>query len=73
MRQQPTRVYGFIDVLDVNEFGVAQHGHVLDQPRGRLAEHHSARWRDGLHPLGHADLLADGGVTRCGWNRFRLR
>ncbi len=64
--QQPTRVYGFIDVLDVYGFGFAKHGHALDKPGRRLAQHHSTRWCGGLHPLRHADLLADGGVIRCG-------
>jgi hypothetical protein len=49
--------------LDLHQFRLAQRGNVFDQPRRRLAEHHSTRLRDGLHPLSHADLTADCGVT----------
>ena len=34
----------------------------LDQPSGGRAEHHPTRRGHRLHPLGHADLLADRGV-----------
>ena len=35
----------------------------LNESRGRRAEHHSTRRRGRFHPLPHADLLTDGGVT----------
>jgi hypothetical protein len=40
---------------------------VLDQPCGGLREHHRARGRHRFHPLRHADLLTDCGVTE--WAR----
>jgi hypothetical protein len=51
--------------FDVHQFTFTQCDGVLHQMRGRLAEHHSAGWGDGLHPLRHADLLADCRVTWC--------
>ncbi len=56
--------YRIVGALDAHHFRFAQHGGVLDQPGGGLAEHHAARRRHRLHPLRHPDLLADGGVAQ---------
>jgi hypothetical protein len=37
---------------------------VIDKPRSGLAQHHRTRRRNGFHPLRHADLVTDGGVTQ---------
>ena len=54
-----------VGTLDLHQLRIAQHHRVADQPGRRFAQHHPARRGNGLHPLGHADLLTDGGVTRC--------
>ena len=43
--------------------GSLEHDALLNQPRSGFTEHHSAGRRDRLHPLRHADLLTDRGVT----------
>ena len=68
--QQPPRMHRFVGTLDLNELEVTENYGVLDQSCGGLAEHDSAGRRDGLHPLGHADLLADSRVTRCARTDF---
>jgi len=52
-----------LGTLDVNQFGFAESHCAIDQPRGGLAEHYTARWSYRLHPLSHSDLLTDRGVT----------
>src|SRR5262245_48639590 len=37
---------------------------------GGLAEHHPARRRHRLHPLGHSDLFADRSVSTCARTNF---
>ena len=51
-----------ISALDVDQLRFTQARHGLDQPSGGGTEHHPARRGDRLHPLRHADLLADRGV-----------
>ena len=45
--------------------GFAESRRALDQSRGRRAEHHPTRRGHRFHPLGHPDLLTNGGVTEC--------
>ena len=62
--QQATRRHPSIDTLDVHRLVFTQHrAFLLDQVRGGLAEHHPTRRGDRLHPLRHAHLLTDRGVT----------
>ena len=61
--QQPSRQRRDFAALDVYKLALAEVHGVFNESRGRLAKHHSARRRDRLHPLRHADLFADCGVT----------
>ena len=54
-----------IGTLDLNQLRVTEHRRALDQPCGGGAEHHPTRRCRRFHPLGHADLLTDRGVTRA--------
>ena len=63
--QQASRRNRAFGALDRDRLRFAEHDNVFDKPRGRLAEHHSARRRCRLHPLRHADLLADRRVGAC--------
>jgi hypothetical protein len=47
----------------VEHLGLAESRSALDKSRRGLTEHHLTRRSDRLHPLRHADLLTDGGVT----------
>ncbi len=62
--QQAARAHRFVCPLDVHPFGFGQQHGVLDQPRGRLREHHPARGRHRFHPLGKTDGLAGRGVAQ---------
>ena len=53
----------FVGTLDLNQLRLAESRRAINQSRGGRAEHHPTRRGDRLHPLGHPDLLADGGVT----------
>ena len=61
---QPARGNRFVGPLDAHPFRFGQHHGVLDEPRGRLREHHPARGRHRFHPLGEPDRLADRGVAQ---------
>ena len=61
--QQPTGGHRRVGTLDLNQLRFAESRSALNQPRGRRTEHHSARRCRRFHPLRHADLLTDGGVT----------
>ena len=52
-----------IRVFDADTLNCTQSRHPLDQPRRGRAEHHATRRCPRLHPLGHTDLLTNGGVT----------
>ena len=62
--KQPTGHHRRVTALDVDHLGFIQKGGVLDQSRSGRTEHHPTRRSDRLHPLGHPDLLTDGGVTQ---------
>jgi len=62
-RQQPTRTHRFVGALDVNQLRLTESCCVIDKSCGGRAEHHATRRSDRFHPLGHTDLLTDGGVT----------
>ena len=62
--QQPPSAHRRVGTLDTYQLGLTQHRGVLHQPRGGVAEHHRAGRRHRLHPLGHPDLLTDGGVAQ---------
>ena len=57
------RRHRFRAAFDVHQLAFTQHRGSSDQSRGGLAEHHSTWRSDRFHPLGHADLITDGGVT----------
>ncbi len=61
--QQPMGGHRLVGTLDLNHLGFAQSRSALNQSRGRRAEHHPTRRCHRFHPLRHADLLTDGGVT----------
>ena len=50
--------------FDLDHLGFTKERDAVDQACSRSAEHHPARRGDRFHPLRHADLLADGGVTK---------
>lgn len=56
--------------LDTYEFTGTEHRRVFDQPGSGFTEHDTAGRSDGFHPLSHADLFADGGVTHWGGVKF---
>ena len=61
--QQSMGGYRLVCAVDLNQLGSAEGRYVINQSHRGLAEHH-ATWRGRrLHPLSHADLLTDGGVT----------
>lgn len=60
---QPACGHGFCGALDLNRLHRTQRGLALDEPCCRSAEHDSAGRRNRLHPLGHAHLLAHGGIA----------
>ena len=62
-RHQLARAHRFVGPLDAHPLRFTQHHGVLDQPRGRLRQHHPARRGHRFHPLRHTDLLPDRGVT----------
>ena len=62
--QQPPGPRRRVATLYLNEFEVSEDSGVLYQAGRRLAQHHAAGRRGGLHPLGQPDLLTDGCVTR---------
>ena len=53
-----------VAAFDVNQFGLTEHNGVSHQLRGRIAQYHPTRRCHRLHPLSHADLLTDGGVSQ---------
>jgi hypothetical protein len=60
--QQQTGGHRRVRTLDLDELNFTQSCSALNKPRSRPAEHHPT-WRSHrLHPLGHTDLLTDGGV-----------
>src|SRR6202011_4722704 len=52
-----------IGTLDPNQLRLAESRCAINQPSRGLTEHDPARRSRCFHPLGHTDLLADGGVT----------
>ena len=58
------RAHRIVGPLDVHQFGVGQVDDVLDEPRGRLGQHHPAGRRRRFHSLGDPDVLPDRGVTQ---------
>jgi len=69
-RQELTGRYARVATLDPHELRLTQVSRRFDEPCGGLAEHHPAGPCDGLHPLGHADLFADRGVSRGARGHF---
>ena len=61
---QPAHAHRFVGTLDVHPLRFGQHGGVLDEPRGRLRQHHPAGRRHRFHPLREPDLLADRGIPQ---------
>ena len=61
---QPARGHRFVGPLDAHPLPFTQRHGVLDQPRGRLRQHHPARGRHRFHPLGKPDRLAGRGVAQ---------
>jgi hypothetical protein len=55
---------GSFGTLDLNQLRFAESRRALNESRCRRTEHHPTRRCRRLHPLRHADLLANGGVTR---------
>ncbi len=53
-----------VAAFDMNQLMLTEHDGVARQPGRRFAQHHPVRWRHRLHALGHADFLADGGVSQ---------
>ena len=49
--------------FNAHKFRSAKVHHVLDEPCRRFAEHHTAGRCNRFHPLRHADLITDRGVT----------
>jgi hypothetical protein len=68
--QQTPRGNRGVSALDAHKLPIAKVHGVFDEPSRRLAEHHTARWRNRLHSLGHADVLTDGRVTQCAGANF---
>ena len=62
--QQPPSGHRKLGALDADQLRFIEDDRLIDQPRGGVAEHHSSRRRCRFHPLGKADLLTDGRVTR---------
>ena len=60
--EQTVRRYRILGTLDVNQFGVTEHGGCVHQPCRRVTHHDPARRRHRLHPLRHPDLFTDCGV-----------
>ncbi len=54
----------FVGSLDAHPRRFSQHHGVLDQPRGRLRQHHPARGRHRFHPLRKPYRLAGRGVAQ---------
>ena len=63
-RHQPASAHRFVGPLDAHPLRFSQHHGVLDQPRGRLRQHHPARGRHRFHPLRKPDRLAGRGVSQ---------
>jgi hypothetical protein len=61
--QQPVGRDGLIRTLDRNQLSRAEGCCAINQSRRGCAQHHPTRRCHRFHPLGHADLLTDGGVT----------
>jgi hypothetical protein len=53
----------FVGTLDLSQFRLTQSREALDESRGGCAEHHPTLSCNRLHPLRHANMLTDGGVT----------
>ena len=62
--QQAVGAHRLVGTLDLNQLGLAQGRCAINESRGGRAEHHPTRRGDRLHPLSHADLLTDRGVTQ---------
>ena len=61
--QQLPRWHRILGTLDVHQLRLTQHRRTLNQARSRCTEHHPTRRRHRLHPLRHAHLLTNRGVT----------
>ncbi len=68
--QQPLGRDGLIGTLDAHHLRLTQSRSTLNQPCGGPAQHHRTRHSDRLHPLRHAHLLTDRGVTESGRTDF---
>src|ERR1700682_2113085 len=68
--EQAARGHSFIGTLDMDHLWSAQERDAVDQACGRSAEHDPTRRSHRFHPLCHAYLLADGGVTKCSRTDF---
>ena len=64
-RHQSACAHRFVGPFDAHPLRFRQHHGVLDQPRGRLRQHHPAGRRHRFHPLREPDRLADRGVPQC--------
>ena len=60
----------FVSTLDLHQFRLAEISGAVDESRGGRAEHYPAGRRGRLHPLRHADLFTDGGVTESAGTYF---
>ena len=63
--QQPTGGHRHVGTLDLDQLSVAECCGATNKSRSGRAEHHTTGRGHRLHPLGHTDLLTDGGVTQC--------
>ena len=60
---QPTGRHGLVGTFDAEHLWLGESRRALDKSRRGRAEHHPTRRCHRLHPLRHADLLTDGGIT----------
>ena len=64
------RRYRLVGTLDLNQLWLIQRRYGVNESCCGRAEHHTACWSDGLHPLGHSDVFTDGCVTQSARTHF---
>ena len=68
--QQPTGQDRFVRTLDFNHLGLAERRYAINQPGRGRRKHHATRRSDRFHPLRHAHLLTNSGITKSARTDF---